>query len=304
MKKIMIIAAILTIVLLSFPSCRYSPAEPADPTPTCAATVTSDNENDAYEPDNNSGSATSISASGISQHHNMFDGTDDYFQFCVTAGAVYRIRAVATTAGASFNDFFLWDGVSSYELYSQSQDNATCVMTIYPDTSGVFHFFASRNNNNGPDKGYDITVTRLLDVIPVNFNTAVDNQALTFSFSGDAVWYGQGNIYSVAGGAAQSPHLTITQSAAFETQVTGPCTVSFRWKVSSETDKGFSAVDALSFKVDGSYIASIYGEADWAGYSLNITGSGVHTLSWDYSKDGTQTAGYDAAWVDDIQVTY
>jgi hypothetical protein len=177
-------------------------------------------------------------------------------------------------------------------------------MTVYPAASGIFYFRASRNNNNGPNKGYDITVTKLPDIIPLDFNTAVDNNSLTFIFSGDGNWYGQGIIYSLSNGAAQSPHLTNTQSAAFSTQVTGPCTVSFKWKVSSETDKGFSAVDTIGFQIDGSTIAAYFGESDWADYSYSITIPGAHTLTWFYAKDGTQTAGYDAGWVDDIQITY
>jgi hypothetical protein len=315
MKKTIIITAVFAVVLLSFPGCGHSPYGSPDPaktptanavisaTATFTATTTADNENDAYEPDNNPNSATAIATNGASQHHNMFDGTDDYFKFSVTAGAVYQIKAAASTPGAYFDDFFLWDGNNSYELYSQSQDNATCVMTIYPASSGIFQFRASRNNNNGPDKGYDITVTRLPDVIPVNFNTAVDNHSLTFSFSGDGIWYGQGNIYSVGNGAAQSPHLSYSQSAAFSTQVIGPCTVNFKWKVSSESDKGFDDVDAIFFQVDGISVASYSGEADWTDYSYTITGAGVHALSWIYSKSGTQTAGYDAGWVDNIQIT-
>jgi hypothetical protein len=316
MNKTLTIAVVLAIASISLSGCWKSPAGPSIPTktPTAYAVITatatftattvSDDQNDAYEPDNNTASETLIGTNGISQHHNMFDATDDYFKFNVTAGSVYQIRAVASTPGAYFDDFFLWDGNSSYELFSQSQDNATCVMTVYPSSTGVFHFRASRNNNYGPGKGYDIAVIKLPDTIPVSFNTAVDNQSLTFSFSGDGTWYGQGNIYKVGGGAVQSPHLTITQSASFSTQVTGPCTVSFKWKVSSESDKGFGAVDAIGFKVDGVYTASFGGEVDWADYSHSVTGAGVHTLSWNYSKDGTQTSGYDAGWVDDIQITH
>jgi hypothetical protein len=300
MKKIFSISAILIVsMLITFPACWKTPT---GPTPIPTATVDADNSNDFYEPDNTTGTAAVIVSGAAAQHHNMFDGTDDYYKFCASAGSAYQIRAIASASCTYFGDFSLWDGVNDYELFAQSQDNRTCVMTIHPAASGDFHFRSSRNNSNGPAKGYDISVVKLPSS-PVDFNTSVDNQSLTFTFSGSADWYGQGDIYSVNSGAAQSPYLKNTQTAAFSTTVTGPCTVTFKWKVSCEYEQLFGPSDNLGFIIDGVYMARIYGEPDWADYSYTITGAGAHTLSWEYFKDGNQTLGYDAGWVDDIKIT-
>ena len=78
--------------------------------------------------------------------------------------------------------------------------------------------------------------------------------------------------------------------------VSGPGTVQFSWKVSSE--QGY---DFLEFHIDG-YLANgrISGTRDWAQASYSVTGSGTHTLKWRYVKDGSFSAGSDCGWVKDV----
>ena len=85
--------------------------------------------------------------------------------------------------------------------------------------------------------------------------------------------------------------------AAFETSVSGSGTVTFWWRVSSE-----SASDYLKFLVDGTQIVAISGtKGPWAQVSQRIEGSGVsHNLRWEYAKNGSLTSSNDAGWVDDI----
>jgi len=85
--------------------------------------------------------------------------------------------------------------------------------------------------------------------------------------------------------------------AAIETEVSGSGTISFWWKVSSE-----SAADYLKFKVDGSEAASISGtKGPWVQVSQWVEGPSVtHTLRWEYVKNGSLASSTDAGWVDDI----
>jgi hypothetical protein len=58
--------------------------------------------------------------------------------------------------------------------------------------------------------------------------------------------------------------------------------------------------DELGFYVDdvkASDVPSISGETEWAKVST-VIGSGRHTLSWRYSKDGSLSFGDDCGWVD------
>ena len=80
-------------------------------------------------------------------------------------------------------------------------------------------------------------------------------------------------------------------------QVTGPCTVSFMAKVSSESgwDKG-------SFRIDDTEKFNISGTQDWTSYSYELT-EGTHTLVWRYYKDSSGASGSDLFYVDDIVVS-
>ena len=78
-----------------------------------------------------------------------------------------------------------------------------------------------------------------------------------------------------------------------ETTVTGPGSLSFWWKVSSE-----SGFDYLEFYINGVLQAGhISGDVDWQQKSFDF-GAGVQTLRWRYSKDGSTSSGQDRGWVD------
>jgi hypothetical protein len=47
----------------------------------------------------------------------------------------------------------------------------------------------------------------------------------------------------------------------------------------------------------------ISGEVGWTKVSVTITGSGTHTLKWNYTKDTSGTKGEDFGWVDKISWT-
>jgi hypothetical protein len=70
--------------------------------------------------------------------------------------------------------------------------------------------------------------------------------------------------------------------------------IKFACKVSSE-----SGYDYLKFYVDTTEKGSWSGTVDWTEVEYAVT-PGVHTFKWVYSKDSSQTAGSDCAWIDKI----
>jgi hypothetical protein len=77
-----------------------------------------------------------------------------------------------------------------------------------------------------------------------------------------------------------------------ETTVTGPGTLSFEWKVSSELDSDF-----LTFSIDGvDQPGRISGEAGWQSLTFTIP-AGTHRLRWNYTKNHANAAGFDAGWL-------
>ena len=97
--------------------------------------------------------------------------------------------------------------------------------------------------------------------------------------------------------AAQSGAITLNQQSTLQTTVSGPGTLSFWWKVSSEL-----YWDTLKFYVGGLETGAISGEVDWQQRTFSVP-TGSQTLQWIYSKDGSQSSGQDVAWLDEVSFT-
>lgn len=136
-----------------------------------------------------------------------------------------------------------------------------------------------------------------LMVLPaLTLGEAVDAPLLTWGTGGTTPWLAQVSVTHDAVDAAASGAIGHSQESWMETTVTGPGTLTFWWKVSSEG--GF---DYLSLNLDGASQFAISGEVNWEQRSL-VIGSGAHVLRWRYSKDGSVASGADKAWLD--QVSY
>ena len=72
---------------------------------------------------------------------------------------------------------------------------------------------------------------------------AVDNTSIPWATGGDSQWFGQTTVFTSGGDAAQSGDVGDSQSSYLQAGVSGPCTLSFYWRVSSE--QGW---DFLNFK--------------------------------------------------------
>lgn len=125
---------------------------------------------------------------------------------------------------------------------------------------------------------------------------ALDTEGeLQWSTIGTPAWFGQSLVAHDGVDAAQSGTISDGTAVSAQTGITGPGTLSFWWKVSSETNK-----DYLKFFVEGVQQVRISGEADWR--LLNYTfPSGAYTLKWTYSKSPSETAGQDRGWLDQVR---
>ena len=119
---------------------------------------------------------------------------------------------------------------------------------------------------------------------------------LTITTGGNANWFGQTTVYYHDGDAAQSGPITHEQKTWIRTRVTGPGTLTFWWKVSSESR------DLLVFYIDRDYMAYISGEVGWEQKTYSIS-EGPHILKWMYVKNPSVSGGSDAGWVDKLEFT-
>ena len=135
---------------------------------------------------------------------------------------------------------------------------------------------------DGSNSYYYDTDNRLIKVVraPGELSAACDT-ALAFTTGGAGQWFRQTTEYAADYDAAQSPALGDNQSAWMQTTVTGPGTITFRWKPSSE------AGDFLMFSIDGQNPVYRCGDIGLGGAEFQRSpAAGSHTLRWAYGKDG------------------
>ncbi|MBI5820397.1 MAG: hypothetical protein HZA88_15625, partial [Verrucomicrobia bacterium] len=152
---------------------------------------------------------------------------------------------------------------------------------------------------NSVDTGANSLVTLLSTTLAATADTGVSSVTLgealgapelVWNTDGDAMWTAtmalDGSLMAWSGSIG---HLNVSW---VETTVTGPGTLSFQWKVSSEAD-----ADYLTFAMDGEdQPGRLSGEVDWQTLTFSIP-SGTHRLTWTYAKNRANAAGLDAGWL-------
>ena len=173
--------------------------------------------------------------------------------------------SVTLTAVSDANSIFSgWSG-------GGCTGNGTCVINLTNDTTVTATFTAT-------------TLGEALNIPGITVTTL------------DNAWFPEATTTHDTISAVQSGVIGNSQSSSMQFTVTGPGTLSFWWKVSSE-----SSYDFLKFYIDGVVQGSgISGSVDWSQVSNINVPSGTHTLRWTYSKDDSTSVGSDAGWVDQI----
>ncbi|HEY5914710.1 MAG TPA: M6 family metalloprotease domain-containing protein [Verrucomicrobiae bacterium] len=192
---------------------------------------------------------------------------------------------------------FLIDGVVQSERLSGEVD-WECMNYNIPAGNHVVRWRYSKDEavSAGEDRGWVDQVSFVPEGPIVPLGEALDGPDLTWTTGGTAPWSGQTGITHDRLDAGQSGMISDSQDTWMQTTMTtGPGTLTFWWKVSSEP-----GYDFLEFYLDDVLQSGrIAGEVDWTQqtYSLN---AGSHTLRWRYAKDQAVSAGQDRAWVDQV----
>jgi hypothetical protein len=105
---------------------------------------------------------------------------------------------------------------------------------------------------------------------------SLESSDLSWYVWGNAGWITQTNVTHGGGWAAQSGHLAHNQYSSMGTEVVGPGTLTFWWKVSAE-----SGYDYLRFSGSGHY-ATISGETEWLLVTFRID-PGWDLLEWGFA---------------------
>ncbi len=143
-----------------------------------------------------------------------------------------------------------------------------------------------------------VTLYAVWTPLPRPSGATLDNAALVFGTDGDAPWFEQTEEFVVGESAARSGAVGRGGVTRLTTTVSGTGTLSFWWKVSSET-----GYDTLTVSVDGEDVAVIFGEQEWERVSIPVKGAGAHTVVWTFRRDTSVSRGFDCGWVDGVAWT-
>lgn len=124
-----------------------------------------------------------------------------------------------------------------------------------------------------------------------------DLKKLAWKTSGNLPWAVQGNIVQAGKFAARSGAITNGQKSSL--QLTSVCragTGSFAVRVSSEP-----TWDVLGFYLNGRELVRWSGESGWTNFTFNVP-AGTNTMEWRYSKDHLNSAGWDGAAIDSLDL--
>ncbi|WP_367874697.1 hypothetical protein [Luteolibacter sp. Populi] len=210
--------------------------------------------------------------------------------------ALYGV--VVAAPGGTFN-------VSPQQaLYSR---NATVTLTATPSPGTTFRRWSCPgtpiDGNTNPNLTFQIqNEINAKAIFELPLGKALDTpDTQAWTTSGNGAWFGQFEYSQDGQDAASSPPIALNNSATLATTLTGPGTLTFRWRVSSRINAHYLTL--LLDNIVTPQVAAISGTTmtDWALVTLAIP-TGNHTVAWRYSKNNTSVAGEDRGWVD--RVTY
>jgi hypothetical protein len=170
-------------------------------------------------------------------------------------------------------------------------DSSLTLTNVMPVQAGNYSVVVT--NDYGPSV---ISSNAALTVTTIPLAEALDYNNPGWTTYGNGYWFGQVGQTHDGVDAARSGAITNYQQSVLSLNLRGPGTLSFWWKVSSETNYDF-----LRFWSNSILQKAISGEVDWQQQTVSLP-AGMNTVLWQYIKDVSLSQGQDAAWVD--QVSY
>lgn len=228
-------------------------------------------------------------------------GTLDEFDSCTKPDATGKFTCTTANslAGNYFNVAFssgsAEEGSSGSGLFSSSGGRRYLIGTFLGGSGSCANPQGS-NRFGRFDLAYSAALHQWLSGSSIlSLGQAVDNSGLGWITGSNGTFFSQGSAFMYGGSSVQSGNVADGESVFVQTEVSGPGTLSFYWKVSSEANYDF-----LSVYVDDVRHGRISGEVNWTRTALNIP-EGTHVVRWIYSKDISDAEGLDAGWLDNVQ---
>ena len=204
-------------------------------------------------------------------------------------------------------------GQTAPAIGSANEVTITCATdgaTIYYSTGGSFIAYTGPFKVPGttPVRAYAVKDDWLQSATVVNDISKTWNDGGIVGQDGkilvsttSALWREDTSVSYSGGSSLRSGEIDNGGRSDLNLSVAGKGAVSFHWRASCEDDPYMDSADYVRFLVDGEEKGRLDGITGWEGFSVDIGNGGCHVLTWEYVKDGSDTAGEDCAWVDDVK---
>ena len=155
--------------------------------------------------------------------------------------------------------------------------NPNGLLSGVPLSTGVVNIDISAAGPTGTASG-QLSIT--IAPSPAALASAADGVGLVWNHAlpSNSFWFNQSGVTHDGVDAAQSGDIGNGGATRFQIQLTGPGTLSFWWRVSSDSG------DGLGFTLNGAHVADIRGELGWTQRSVPIP-AGLNTIVFSYTKD-------------------
>jgi len=177
-------------------------------------------------------------------------------------------------------------------------NNDSCSITLQFQAANVGTHQATLSIDFGtanPSVNATISGTALTTV-----NAAgLDEPSARLWYSGDnASWFNVLASNSNGGTAMRSGNIGDNQKTALLSYFTGPDTLDFRWKASTEEN-----FDFLKLYINDVLIDTISGNQDWQQYNTTLD-AGENRVVWVYEKDISASGLQDTVWLDSVNTPF
>jgi len=152
---------------------------------------------------------------------------------------------------------------------------------------------ATNAQGTGPTRSVSL-IALANDASLANGIDATSLLTVSAGHTSNSPWARQTSVTQDGVDAVKSGVIGDNQISAIETRVTGPGTLRFLWKVSSE-----ESYDKLRLLVNDQELYSISGLVNWTLDEIEVP-AGQQTIRWAYTKDNSDFAGADAGYVDTV----
>lgn len=177
-------------------------------------------------------------------------------------------------------------------------DGGSCTVSLQFQATGAGSQLATLTVDFGTGNPSLNTTVSGFGLATINAAALDETPARNWYSGGDARWRTTTIANSNGGTAMRNGNIDDNKGSAILSYFTGPTTLGFRWKASTEQD-----FDLLKLYVDNRLIDSISGNKDWLQRNIAL-GAGEHRVVWVYKKDSPVSSLSDTVWLDSINTPF